>query len=360
MRFFTIPILLFITIMVMAQSKSKIRIIHSDLNIGRKVGNEQLRILKGAVHVVKDTVHMYCDSAYFYEERNMLELLSNVRVDNGHRVIRAKKIIYFPDDNLVECIGFVRSSSDTDSLFTHRLVYNLKKKEAVATDSVFLWNREERVFITGDKAYLEEERDYFRVTRDAHFVQIDSSTQDSFQVVAQKLEYFGDTLNYAFAVDSVTIWQGGLKTESDTAWYYSKTEIAWLRGKPTVWFENNELNGDEIEVKMDSSKVKRLMVYKNAVAKTINDSLKNEYNLLKGKSIEFFMDENKPRLIIARLNASSKYFLTNETDQGINFSTSDSIYVFFKAGTLDSIEIIGGAEGIYYPDSYKGERKFGE
>ncbi len=360
MRFLTIPMLLFIAIIVASQSNSKIRIIHADLNLGRKVNNEQIRILKGSVHVVKDTLHMYCDSAYFFESKNTLELLGNVVVDNGRRIIKAAKIIYFPGDNLTECIGSVRATSETDSLFTHRLVYNFNSKEAVASDSVFLWIKKERVFITGENGYLDEKRNYFRVKNNAHFIQVDSVTSDSFQVFAQKIEYFGDTLNYSYAVDSVTIWQGSLKAFCDTSWYYSDLDVAWLRGKPIVWFENNELTGTEIKVRFDSSQVERLNVYGEAQAKTMNDSVKNEYNLLKGKSIEFFIKDNQPELVIARLNASSKYFLSQDADQGSNYSTSDSIYVFFKSGKLDSIEIIGGAEGTYYPDSYTGERKFGE
>jgi len=76
--------------------------------------------------------------------------------------------------------------------------------------------------------------------------------------------------------------------------------------------------------------------------------------------LNYYLLRHNPELVISRLNASSKYFLNQDADQGSNYSTSDSIYVFFKSGKLDSIEIIGGAEGIYYPDSYKGERKFGE
>ena len=71
MRLSAVPVLIFSGLMLLSlyQSKSKIRIIHADFNLGRKVQNEQLRILRGSVHVVKDTVQMYCDSAYYYEQR---------------------------------------------------------------------------------------------------------------------------------------------------------------------------------------------------------------------------------------------------------------------------------------------------
>jgi len=193
MRFLSVPFLIFASIILISQSGSKIHIIHADLNQGRKVNNQQLRILKGNVHVLKDTTHMYCDSAYYFEERNTLELFGNVVVDNGHRIIKAKKIIYFSDENLTECIGFVRATSETDSLFTHRLIYNLKNKEAVANDSVFLWSKKDDVYMKGENAFLDEKTSYFRVTENAYLLQIDSTTNDSFQINAKKIEYFGDT-----------------------------------------------------------------------------------------------------------------------------------------------------------------------
>ena len=179
-----------------------------------------------------------------------------------------------------------------------------------------------------------------------------------FQVFSEVLEYYGDTLNYAYAVDSVRLSQGDFLAHCDTAWYYSRSEIAWLKGNPIAWVEKSELTGTVMKAKFDSTDLKHIDVQGNAKAKTLQDSSETEYNILTGKSIEFFIEHKKPKLVIARNNASSLYYLSEQSDSGINYSTSDSIFVFFNEGELDSIEIIGGAEGTYYPDTYKGERKF--
>ena len=120
------------------------------------------------------------------------------------------------------------------------------------------------------------------------------------------------------------------------------------------------MTGKRIKALFDSTKIKNINIYDDAYTRTLSDSLKNEYNILKGKAIELFIEEEKPKLVIARYNASSTYYLEEETEKGMNYSTSDSIYVFFKKGELDSIEIIGGAEGVYYPDSYKGVKLGGK
>lgn len=351
---------LFLAIIIFAQSESKIRIIHADLNLGRKVNDEQLRILKGSVHVLKDTINMYCDSAFYYEDRDKIELMGNVHIDNGVRKLFAKKIDYYPEADLAECFWNVKVSGPDDSLFSQRLVYNLKTEEASATTDVYIWSKPDDAIILGDKAYFNNTDNYFRVSGNSHFIQLDSTLKDSFQVRAIKLEYFSDTLKYIVATDSVKITKGNFKAFSDTAWYYLKSEIAWLRGKPIVWVDNSELTGNQIKAEFDSTEIKNIHIYENAFAKTLNDSAKNEYNILKGRSIELLLKDEKPNLIIARKNASSTYYLIEDSEKGINHSTSDSIFVYFKAGELDSIEIIGGAEGTYFPESYKGAKTFGE
>ncbi len=361
MRLSVVPVLLFAGLMLLSQSqsKSKLRIIHADYNLGRKVNNKQLRILKGSVHVIKDTVQMYCDSAYYYEQRNVLELMGRVKVNNGHRIVKANKIIYFVDDDLTECLGNVRASSTSDSIYAQRLIYNLKKKDATASGDVYLWSKKDYIVITGQHGYFNDANSYFRVSNNSHFIQIDSTSQDSFQVFSETLEYFGDTLNYAYAVDSVKISQGEFLAHCDTAWYYNKTETAWLKGNPIAWIEKSELTGTVIKAQFESTNLKHIDIIGNAKAKTLQDSSETNYNILTGKLIEFFIEEKKPKLVIARDNAISVYYLSGQNDKGINYSTSDSIFVFFKEGELDSIEIMGGSEGIYYPDSYKGERAFG-
>jgi lipopolysaccharide export system protein LptA len=361
MRLNVLPVLVFAGLLLLSQSntKSKVRIIHADYNQGRKENNEQLRILKGSVHVVKDTIQMFCDSVYYYEQRNVWELMSNVRVSNGHRKIKANKIIYFPDDDLTECLGNVRASSAKDSLFSRRLIYNLKKKDAKANGDVYLWSKNDNAIVTGQKGYFNDAQSFFRVSQKSHFLQIDSASKDSFQVFSEILEYYGDTLSYAYALDSVKIVQGNFLAHCDSAWYYNKSQTAWLKGNPIAWIEKSELTGTVIKAQFDSTTLKHIDVLGKGQAKTLQDSSETEYNILKGKTLEFFIEEKKPKLVIARDNATSLYYLSEQNDKGVNYSTSDSIFVFFKEGELDSIEIMGGAEGIYYPDTYKGERVFG-
>jgi hypothetical protein len=97
----------------------------------------------------------------------------------------------------------------------------------------------------------------------------------------------------------------------------------------------------------------------DAVARSIVDSVSEKTNILKGKEIELFIEHKKPQMIVSKINAISIYYLEEDgADQGTNFATSDTIFIYFKQGELDSIDIIGGSEGVFYPQNYKGEKAF--
>ena len=128
---------------------------------------------------------------------------------------------------------------------------------------------------------------------------------------------------------------------------------------PYVVFEENELKGDFIKTIFDSLEIKIINVFGNAIARNHSDSLNTKTNVLKGKAIDFYIENKKPKTIIAKTNASSVYYMEeNGVDQGNNYATSDTIYIYFKEGELDSIDIIGGSQGIFYPADYKGEKAF--
>ena len=70
------------------------------------------------------------------------------------------------------------------------------------------------------------------------------------------------------------------------------------------------------------------------------------------------MADGRPDRVIARRNAISVYQIEEDKiKQGTNSASSDSIIVYFKEGEADSISIIGGTEGIFYPADWKGEIK---
>ncbi len=353
-------VLLLSLIPLQEKNTSRAEIIHADRNIGLKENNEQIRILKGSVHLRKDTVNIYCDIARYYELRNYIKLEGNVLIDNTVRKLKAKQVYYYPDNDSVHCINAVRVYGVKDSLYANQLFYNLKTERSKAVDSVAIFDKKEKVKITGNTAVNNPENYLFSVSSNSFFSQIDSANNDTLKIFSDILSYYNFENSYAKAIDSVWIYKSNFKSFSDTAWYYKDDEKAILKGQPKVWIDLTVMTGNKITALFDSTKLKNVFIEGEARAISYTDSAQKEYNLIKGKSIEFILKNEEPKLIISRNNATSVYYLEDQNDEGVNYSTSDSIFVFFKNGELDSIDVVGGSEGIYYPSSYKGKKAFDE
>ncbi|NOX89258.1 MAG: hypothetical protein GXO77_09530 [Calditrichaeota bacterium] len=352
-------IFLFLLFPLSAQTSSDqgIELIHADRHIGKKVNGEQLRIFEGNVHFRQDTIQMWCEKAVMYEKSDKIDFLGNVIITDNLRTIRAAKIEYFWESRQAYCYDRVRIKSKDDSLFARFLEYNFKSGEVLARGDVYLFNRENLTSIWGKEGIYKPKEKFSQVAGNAHLMKLDTSSLDTMHIYADILQYFNrDSEKVAIALGSVRIAQGNLKAVADTAFYYVDKQIAVLNYNPQAWYEDSEMKSLQMVVHFDSLRLREITLKGKAVAKTVADSTTDEYDILKGKLIRFYIKDKKPERIIAIDNASSLYYVTEESaEKGANYATADTIKIFFTAGKLDSISIIGGARGTYYPEKFKKE-----
>jgi len=344
-----------------AAGSGGLELVHADKSTGTKRGEEQLRIFSGHVAFQQDTLHMFCDEAVFYELENRADFIGNVLIDDGHHQIRAREIEYYPETRTAVCRGEVKLRSAEDSLYAEEFTYNFKSRHATARRDVFIVDYKNNLTIRGQYGEYRPELKYSLVREQARLMKVDSTGSDTMIVSASQMQYFNADPAHAVAIDSVEITQGTLRAVCDTAVYFPDEEVVDLKKNPHAWFEDSELSGMHIIARFDSLKIREINLSGEASAQTLVDSLKGTKNVLKGKVIDFFIQNQKPEKIISVGNASSIYYLSEDgTNEGVNYATSDTILVYFQEGELDSIMIRGGAEGIYYPDEYHGEKSFAE
>ncbi len=354
----TVFLFSFLAFFAARQSNDGLQLIHADRHIGQRENGEQLRIFEGNVYFEQDTLQMWCDRAVMHEQKKRIDFVGHVKITDGKHKVWAQRIEYFWDTRQANCYDEVRIRSLQDSLFADYLEYNFKDGRITARKRVFILNREHRVRIWGQFVRYDPQEKTSLVKGQARLMKLDSAAQDTLTIYAHILKYVkSDSQRLAHAYDSVWIYQGKLKAACDTATYFMDDETALLQSHPVAWYENSTLRADRMIVYFDSLKLRKIIMEGQAVAKTLADSLSHEYDILKGKKIYFFIKNKKPQRIMAIDNASSLYFITDSTaqDKGANFATADTIKIFMRQGKLDSIAILGGARGTYYPQQFKKE-----
>ncbi len=107
------------------EQKSKVYLLHSDVLRFNKVNNPDAQILEGHVSFRHDSVYMYCDSAYFYEERNSFEAFGNVKMNQGDTLFLYGDWLYYDGNTQIAQVREnVRMENKQTVLLTDSLNYD--------------------------------------------------------------------------------------------------------------------------------------------------------------------------------------------------------------------------------------------
>jgi len=361
MRFCTVFIAISLVMVIFASSLAqdgRFNLVHADRSYGKLIDGEKVRYASGNVQAYQDTIQMFCEEVVFYEERNFAEFYGDVLIDDSHHRLWADKIIYYSDTRRAHCMGHVKISGVNDSLYAENFIYEFRGGDAEADENLFIWDKESNARIWGDAGHYNSEKRESHIVGNARLHHNESTQSDTLIITSHSMSYFGEEPKRAIALDSVRIVKGGVSAACDSATYFVTDEMVTLRLSPMAWQGESEMIGKEIDFTMDSLKIDEIFLYEKAQISTLADTIENKYNVLRGKSIQVSLGEGVPERIIARRNAISIYRIEeNKIKQGTNSASSDSIIIHFAVGELDSISIIGGTEGTFYPADWKGEIK---
>ncbi len=341
--------------MAVPHSKSRLELLHADVSRGMLQNNTLQRILEGNVHARQDSLELFCDRATYYEQQKKFVLTGTVRIVRGQDTLRANTVNYFEVSKVAIAEKQVYVNRPGQSLRCDYLEYYYKTDQARASGNVLVHDTEKRVFLSGEYGeYLPSQKMSY-VEKKSHLWQLDSAATDTMHIYSRRMEYYFGDLRRAIAMDSVHIYQGALHATCDSAVYYLDDEVALLEKKPHAIQENNEIFGDVMRLKMHNFELQQIVVKGHAQAVSVEDSLLEKENKLEGREIIMYISNRKLQELWSISNARSFYYLKEgETDKGINAASADTIKAFFVRSELDSILIIGGAQGIYYPSDYKG------
>lgn len=339
------------------QAQSGITLKHADISRGERLsGGEELKILEGNVHVLQDTVEIFCDRATYYSARNKLVLTGSVKLIRGNEILTTRKLTYYEDRKLAIAEKEVFIQRPEQTLKAEYLEYYYETDQSFARDNLKLSDLSANAFVTALQGEYLPQQNFSRVEKNAHFWQVDSASQDTLHIFAETMEYHFEPERKAIAKDSVRIIRGDLIASCDSAVYLLDQEKVFLEINPHALQTNNEMTGQQMELDLGAMVLQKIIIRGNAVAKSVEDSTAGKINQLTGQEINAFFIGQAISQLWAVDNARSLYYLKDQgQDQGINTASADTIRIYFREGEVDNISVKGGSQGTYYPNDYKGE-----
>ncbi|MBQ0030330.1 MAG: hypothetical protein KBT32_07840 [Bacteroidales bacterium] len=162
-----------------------------------KARGEDCQVLKGNVRFRQDATLMYCDSAYFYSNKNSFDAFGHVRVVSDSTTMSSNKMYYDGNEKIMRVRENIVMQSGRLRLETNKL-------------------------------------DYFRVKGYAFYEEGAKISDPRFELTSQKGYYYP---NQSMAVfnEKVVVFGQDYRVETDTLKYNSKTSFADVLGPSVIY-----------------------------------------------------------------------------------------------------------------------------
>ena len=154
---------------------------------------------------------------------------------------------------------------------------------------------------------------------------------------------------YIKAFHHVRIFSDSLQAVSDSLYYSGIDSIFRLFDNPIVWASGSQITGDTIFLYTKNKKADRLYVFENSLV--VNKAGPNQYNQIKGNTLNGYFNEGVIDYMRAKGNAESIYYVRDEDSAyvGVNRSTADIIDMRFQKKELNKVVYINDVKGLTTP-----------
>ena len=285
-----------------AQERTLIHIERAN-QLSKQPGSDAV-LLKGNVHIRHDNTHFYCDSAYYYEQRNSFDAFQNVHIRINDSIdMYSRTMTYDGDRRFAEFFDDVRMKDDSTLLVTEYMTYDRNLHLACYPNH--------GVTTRGDKRLVSDEG------------------------------YYRDDLKLLKVFRNVEATSPKYRMVTDTLYYHTRTERLWFQGGGTMTNENNQ------EIKADSLLYDSRHKFSRAVNHIqVTDTAYKV--IMRGQYAEVWEDLG---FSFATDHAYAVYY---DDPADSLFISSDTMFYHFKTELNDVEKIIGRRNVRFYKSDMQG------
>ncbi|GAB6010751.1 OstA-like protein [Viscerimonas tarda] len=303
----------------------------------------------------------------------------SVKLVNNKFILYSDTLKYNTDNKIATILGPSTIVSDSGIIYTKKGWYNTQSEESKLFDRSLIVNKEGNRTLTGDTVFYDKTKGYGEVFGNMYL-------QDTLKKIILRghYGYFDEVNDYAMATDSafcIEYSQGDslyvhgdtLKLETDSVYreikaYYNvrfyrfdvqgvcdsmqfntKDSILYMYKEPVLWNEQQQLNGDTIEIMMNDSTIDNVHMKNYCFAIEELDSL--HYNQLKGRDLKAFFEGKELRYIVVEGNAESIFYPAEKdgSKTGMNQTESSFLSIAMKEKKIEKLKLWSKATGKMIP-----------
>ena len=218
------------------KERTLVHIEHAN-QLHKTAGSEAVRLI-GAVHIRHDSTHFFCDSAYYYEQRNSFDAYQNVHINVNDSIdMYCLTMRYDGDLRFAEFFDEVRLKDDSTLLETEYMTYDRNLHLACYPDHGVTTRGDKR--LVSELGYYRDDLKELRFFRDV-------------KVTSPKYQLYTDTLYYNTRMEKM--WFQGPTTiineentlKGEHGYYLTERDLAYLDKNPVMYNETQLMRADSM------------------------------------------------------------------------------------------------------------------
>jgi len=337
-----------------------VRIRHGGVTItsddGRHFPDRRLTLLVGNVKIDQESLHMEGDEGEYTTIRNEATLRGNVKIIDRGWEIECERAVFNRQTNTAWLIGDVVAADSTSTLVADSVFYDQTLQEVEAFGNVVISNPQERVMVTGKHGTFRRDLNEAILDSVPRMI-VDAESKQPALIDADTMRFYPND-SRAFAAGRVKIVKGGMITQCDSAVVIDSEKRAELYGKPLAQQENMSMSADRMLLFYDEEEVTRIGLRGQSIIKESprDTFIVDRDSWVQGDSMDLYLHSNRLDSIDVVGKASSEYYPRSIDRVEANFVSGHEMFFVFDKDSLNSVKIIGEANGIYrYIDLASGQ-----
>ena len=333
-------------------------------------GNSGVAVSNTRVDITDRKTDITANRGIYYSRTLMVDLFDNVTIKDDSVRISADKIRYDRTTHVSFANGNVAVEDDSSLTTCSVLEHNRDTRDSYAQGNVIIRGKYNEAILTGDTLSNFPGIQYSQAKGHPVLFQIDSvrftyKNTDSSEVWFET-RYRFDTLSmssdimesrseygrqqYVFT-GNVEIVRHNVNAKSGRAIYYKANDIITMDSTPILWLDSTQLYADSIVVGIVRKKLEIVKGYGSSIL-LMKDTLSDDrINQLAGDFINIRISEDTVRFINAIGNSKSLYYmLSQESADGCDRKSADSIMIEFEKSEIAYIYWLGAVNAEYFPE----------
>ncbi|MBL4668638.1 MAG: hypothetical protein JKY30_05190 [Flavobacteriales bacterium] len=341
------------------------------------------------------------EQGYYYTDTESFYFKENVVLINPEYKIEADTLNYHSKSEIVKFLGPTTITSNDNFIYTENGWYNTVTDKSKFYKNAYIFSEEkliegdtlyydrdngygevicngtvtdtvENLILQGDVIHLFELKDSAMVTQEAMMMQImDGDTfymhADTFIIYRELIKIDSvlvgdslimntdsllmDTTRNMLAYNHAKFYKSDMQGKADSIVYNFSDSTINFYNDPIIWSEENQITGDFIYLITSDNKIDKMFINENSFIISKADSLRDNYNQIKGKNMIAYFAAQVIHKIDVKQNSETIYYAIDDDGKyiGVNKMSGNDMLIFLKDNEISTITFIKDPEGIMSP-----------